>query len=321
MGTYELLLILFVFGAVGALAYPVAGVLGNASARRLRTRLDALTDTVEAEQSVSAIRARYLRQLSPLERQLEQLPGMERLGLLCEQAGWTAPAYRIATLMLVLGGGAAMLALLFTLNPLIILGAGALAAAAPVWKARGDRASRVEKFEGQLPDALDLMSRSLRAGNPLMESFKFVSEEMKPPISTDFGRAWSNVNYGVSLKSSLADFLERTPSVSLRSLATAILVQRETGGNLAEILDKITHVLRARAKFQRRLRTLTAEGRMSGWILGGLPFGLAAILSSVNPDYLPILINDPSGRRIIYGSLVLMAVGLFWITRIVKIRV
>lgn len=321
MSLNELMLVLFVFGAVGIVAYGVAGLVGNASSRRLRSRLDALNDTAEAEQAISAIRARYLRQLSPFERQMEQLPGMETFGLMLEQAGWTVPAYRVATLVLGLGAGGGFLALLITLSPLIAAGVGAFAGSLPVLKARLDRAARLDRFETQLPDALDLMARSLRAGNPLMESFKFVSEEMKPPIAVDFGRAWSNVNYGVSLRASLADMLERTPSLSLRSLSTAILVQRETGGNLAEIIDKLTAVLRGRAKFQRRLKTLTAEGRMSGWVLGALPFVMAGLISVTSPSYLPMLIDDPSGKRLIGYALAMMAVGIFWMSRIVKIKV
>jgi len=317
----ELLLVLFVFAAVAMVVWAFAAALGGAASRRLRSRLDALSDSEETEQSISAIRARYLRQLSPFERQLEQLPGMEAFGRLVEQAGWIVPAYRVATLSLGLAGAAAVVSLLLTRNLLIVLPVTAFIAGLPLFKARADRASRLEKFEAQLPDALDLMSRSLRAGNPLMESFKFVSEEMKPPIAAEFGRAWSNVNYGVSLKVSLADFLERTPSVSLRSLATAILVQRETGGNLAEILDKITQVLRARAKFQRRLKTLTAEGRLSGWVLGALPLVLAGVISLTSPTYLPMLLTDPTGIRLVWSCLMLMAFGLFWISRIVKIQV
>jgi tight adherence protein B len=199
--------------------------------------------------------------------------------------------------------------------------AGALLAVLPIVKARRDRAKRLEAFENQLPDALDLMSRSLRAGNPLMESFKFVADEMAPPISAEFSRGWSNVNYGVSLKASLADMIERTPSVSLRSLATAILVQRETGGNLAEILDKITGVLRQRAKFQRRLRTLTAEGRMSAWVLAAVPFVMAGIQNLINPGFMDVMFEEPTGRKIMMGVLGLMVVGMIWISRIVKVRV
>ena len=317
----EILLVLLVSPAVGTAAYAIAAAVGNVAGRRLRSRLDALTDSGEAEHAVSAIRARYLRQLSPLERQLEQLPGIEMFGHLIEQAGWTVPAYRVATLSLVLAAGAVLVTLLVTRNPAIVAIVAALVGSLPAIKARMDRGQRLEKFENQLPDALDLMARSLRAGNPLMESFKFVSEEMKPPISVDFGRAWSNVNYGVNLKASLADMLERTPSVSLRSLVTAILVQRETGGNLAEILDKITQLLRARAKFERRLRTLTAEGRLSGWVLAAMPFVLALIMSVTNPESLKVLFEDPGGRKLVMYALVMMAAGLFWISRLTKVKV
>ena len=316
----ELLLLLLVFGFVTAVGMTAGSLLSGGAGRRLRSRLEALADAPEVETATSAIRARYLRQLSPLERMLEELPGMEAVGRMTEQAGWMIPAYRFAFISLALASSGAIVGLVARSLPVALIAAAALGLI-PLLKLRLDRANRLEQFDTQLPDALDLMSRSLRAGNPLMESFKFVSEEMKPPISTEFGRAWSNVNYGVSLKVSLADFLERTPSVSLRSLATAILVQRETGGNLAEILDKITGVLRARAKFQRRLRTLTAEGRMSGWVLGGLPFALAGIISATSPNYLPMLLHEPAGRKLIWGSLILMSFGLFWISRIVKIRV
>lgn len=317
----EWLLVAAVFGFVMALAAAAFALFGGSPGKRLRNRLDALAESEETEQAATAIRARYLRQLSPVERTLEQLPGMERFGLMTEQAGWTIPAYRMVFTTLGLAAAGALVAGLAVRSaPAALIGA-VVVGALPWLKLRLDRGKRLDLFEEQLPDALDLMSRSLRAGNPLLESFKFVSEEMKPPIATEFGRAWSNINYGVSLKASLGDFLERTPSVSLRSLATAILVQRETGGNLTEILDKITHVLRARTRFRRKVKSLTAEGRMSGWILGSLPIGLAIMLSISAPDYLPMLIDDPTGRKLIWGSLFMMALGALWISRIIKIRV
>lgn len=317
----EILLFAFVFAAVTVGAFGIVSLIGGGGQRRLRGRLDALTDEVGEEESVQAIRARYLRQLSPLERRLEQLPVVESLSRLVEQAGWSVPAYRVAAFTLALAVAAALAMSLASLHPALLLLAALCGAALPWLKALHDRTQRLEKFEAQLPDALDLMSRSLLAGNPLMESFKFVSEEMKPPIATDFGRAWSNVNYGISLKTSLADLLQRTPSLSLRSLATAILVQRETGGNLAEILQKITQVLRARARFERRLRTLTAEGRLSGWVLGGLPFALAGLLSITSPGYLPVLFNTATGQKLMAMSGVLMVIGFIWMSRVSKVRV
>jgi tight adherence protein B len=317
----DLLLVLLVFAAVAAAVIGVAGLVGGMGGRRLRHRLDALTDSHEIEQSISAIRARYLRQLSPIERRLEELPGMASLAHSIERAGWSVPAYRVTALSLGLGLVGAILAVIFLRSPLAIPIGAIVLGMLPILKLNLDGSSRLEKFEQQLPDALDLMTRSLRAGNPLMESFKFVSEEMKPPVSTDFGRAWSNVNYGVSLKASLMDLVERTPSASLRSLSTAIMVQRETGGNLAEILEKIAKIMRDRARFQRRVRTLTAEGRMSGWVLGCLPLFMAGVLSWSTPNYIPILFTDPQGKKLLMISVTLLLLGAFWISRIVKVKV
>lgn len=317
----EWLLAAFVFAASVSMVMGIVTFVTGANVRRIRTRFESLADIEETERSVSAIRARYLRQLSPFERRLEQLPVIERLSRLVEQAGWNVPGWRVAGLSLVLAIAAGVVTALLSKSILFGMAAGVAAGALPWFRATQARTARMEQLEAQLPDALDLMARSLQAGNPMMESFRFVSEEMKPPISVEFGRAWSNVNYGVSLKACLTDMLDRNPSVSLRSLATAILVQRETGGNLAEILSKITGVLRARARFQRRLRTLTAEGRMSGWVLGLLPFVIAGLLSVTSPDYLPVLFHSPTGQKMMMGCAVLMVIGVIWMTRIVKIKV
>lgn len=314
------LVLLLVFGAVVAIVMLVAAAATDAVAQRLRTRLLALKDVDESE-PLGAIRARYLRQLPPWERWLEQQPGMLVLARLIEQAGHTVPAYRVAFLCLVLAVVAGVLVGAALRHPLAGLVAAALIGFLPLAKLMLDRSERLRKFEEQLPDALDLMTRSLRAGNPLLESFKFVADEMQPPLAADFSHAWSNINFGVSMKGSLLNLLERAPSVSLRAMVTAILVQRETGGNLAEVLDKITDVLRARAKFQRRLKTLTAEGRMSAWVLALMPFGMSGVLAVSSPEYLPMLLNDPLGVKLIIGSLVMMSVGIFWISRIVRIRV
>ncbi len=312
--------ILLVFGAVVAIVLLLAVAATDAVKQRLRTRLLALKEVDESEPS-GAIRARYLRQLPPWERWLEQQPGMLSLARLIEQAGHTVPAYRVAFLCLVLAFVAGVLVGAAMRHPIAGLAAAALVGFLPLGKLMLDRSERLRKFEQQLPDALDLMTRSLRAGNPLLESFKFAADEMQPPLAADFGQAWSNINFGVSMKGSLLNLLERSPSVSLRAMVTAILVQRETGGNLAEVLDKITDVLRARAKFQRRLKTLTAEGRMSAWVLALMPFGLSGLLAATSPGYLPMLFNDPLGVKLILAALALMSVGIFWISRIIKIRV
>lgn len=320
MSAAEFWVLLLVFGAVVSVAILVSGAATDAVTQRLRTRLLALRDVDEGEPT-GAIRARYLRQLPPWERWLEQQPGMPVLARLIEQAGHTVPAYRIAALCLALAVIAVVVVGSAVHSSLAGLLAAVVAGFLPVGKLLADRRARLQKFEEQLPDALDLMTRALRAGNPLTESFKFVADEMQPPLAADFSWAWSSINFGVSMKGSLLHMVERSPSVSLRAMVTAILVQRETGGNLAEVLDKISDVLRARAKFQRRLKTLTAEGRMSAWMLSLMPFALSGVLSVTSPGYLPMLFGDPMGVKLILGALALMSVGVFWISRIVRIRV
>ncbi len=321
MNALGIIATLLVFGCVVALAYSALSLPGAISAQRLQKRLMALKEVEHFELSDTAIRSRYLRQLPPLERLLEQLPGMRELGELSIQAGRTEPAYRIVVLSLVLGTVGAFLGYALTksnlLIPVFFLGLASI----PLIRLESSRRARLRQIEDQLPDALDLMSRALRAGNPLMESFKFISDEMKPPIAAECGLVASHINYGVSLNTALMDLVTRVPVVSMRTLATAILVQRETGGNLAEVLDRLSSVMRSRAKFDRRVRTLSAEGRMSAMVLIIIPFALAGVLAISSPTYLPIMINDPLGHKLIISAGVLMVFGIFWISKIVRVRV
>lgn len=307
-----------------ALAFVMALLLvrlfSSGTASRMRQRLRAIKLEGVEEASIPMIRERYLRRLSPTERHLEELPGMAGIARLVEQAGYGFPAYRLVvlTVLLMLGGGA--LGWWFTRHPAVAGLATVIGAVLPIAQVIQLRTRRMRLFEEQLPEAMDMMARALRAGNPLAETFKFVSEEMDDPIAKELGTTWSHLNYGVNLRASFEDLIQRMPSTSLRAMATAVLVQRETGGNLAEILDKISAVLRQRFRFQRRVRSLTAEGRMSAWVLILMPFALAILLSVSSPAYLPMLIHEPLGRTLVFGALALMAVGAVWIRRAVRIR-
>jgi tight adherence protein B len=311
-----------VFGSVFVLTGALAGNVGSQVQRRLRARLAVVREELDdMAKPASLIREKYLRRLSPLERLLEELPGMRRLGRMVEQAGDTTPAYRVALTCLLLGIAAGTLVSMLTGSAGFALLATAALAPLPVLRIHRRRQERLRQFEEQLPDALDMMARALRAGTPLMESFKFVAEEMMPPISEEFRTTWSHMNYGIGMRASFYDLHQRVPGVSLRAVTTAVLVQRETGGNLAEILAKISDVLRGRFRFQRRLKTLTAEGRISAIGLVAIPFILAGVLSVTSPGYLAIMFNDPMGQRLIIGSLVLMAIGMLWIRRLTRVQV
>lgn len=180
---------------------------------------------------------------------------------------------------------------------------------------------RIDLFEQQLPEALDVMSRALKVGHPFNETLNFVGEEMDNPIAEEFSRVFSDINYGQPSKAAFHSLLERVPSVSLQTLVTAVLIQQESGGALAEILEKVADVIRGRFRLQRKLKSLSAEGRMSAWVLTMIPFGLAGMLMVVSPDYLPILFSDELGRKIIACGVALLCIGALWIKYIINIKV
>ncbi|MFA5940825.1 MAG: type II secretion system F family protein [Sinimarinibacterium sp.] len=309
------------FALASVIALLLVRLFSGGTATRVEQRLRAIKHEGAEDASIPMIRERYLRRFSPTERRLEELPGMRSVARRIEQAGYGFPAYRLVALMpLLMACSAAAGWWLGWHWGLIVLGV-VIAGSLPFVQIMRLRAQRMNLFEEQLPDALDMMARALRAGNPLAETFKFAAEEMDEPMAHEMGTTWSHLNYGVSLKASFDDLIQRMPSTSLRAMATAILVQRETGGNLAEILDKISAVLRQRFRFQRRVRSLTAEGRMSAWVLVLMPFGLAGLLTVSSPDYMPILLREDTGRTLIFVALTLMIIGILWVRHAIRIRV
>jgi tight adherence protein B len=289
--------------------------------KRLKRRLGEISVANDEGSLDSLLREKYLRSLSPLERQLESLPALENLRRMIEQAGHTTLAYRVVLLCVVLAFVTAFVAWLFTRMPLAALGAAGVVGVLPLLKISQDRSKRMAKFEEQLPDAIDVMRRALQAGHPFNASLKLVSEDMEDPIAREFELTFADMNYGNDVRRAMLGLLARMPSVTVMSLVTSVLVQRETGGNLAEILDQISKVIRGRFRFQRRVKTLSAEGRMSAWVLAMVPLVLFAGMMAVNPDYLPLLFNDPTGRKLLGFTFVWATIGVYFIRRIIRIEV
>jgi tight adherence protein B len=179
----------------------------------------------------------------------------------------------------------------------------------------------MQRFEEQLPDAIDSMKRALRAGHPFSAAVKLVAEDMDQPVSREFELTFADINYGNDLRRAMLGLLQRMPSVTVMALVTSVLVQKETGGNLAEILEQISKVIRSRFRFQRKVRTLSAEGRLSAWILAMVPFVLFAVMMLLSPDYLPVLLQDPTGRQLIAFAFGMGVIGIFWIRRVIRIEV
>lgn len=180
---------------------------------------------------------------------------------------------------------------------------------------------RIAKFEEQFPEAIDLIARALRAGHALTSALGMVSEEIADPVRSEFTLLHDRQNYGMPLPDALRSFGERVPSLDARFFVTAVLTQRDAGGNLSEVLDNLAAVIRERFKLKRQVRTLSAHGRITGWILGVLPFAIGAALYVVAPDHISKLFIDPMGHLIIAAAFVLQVIGVAAIRKIVNIEV
>jgi tight adherence protein B len=183
------------------------------------------------------------------------------------------------------------------------------------------RKRRLRKFASQLPEALELIARALRAGHSLASGFSLVAQEMSEPIGKEFGRTFEEQNLGVPLEETLENLTERVPNLDLKFFVTAIILQRQTGGDLAEILDKIGNLIRERFKIWGQVQALTGEGRLSGIVLLALPPALFVVVYRMNPDYLMLLFTDDLGKKMLVGGIVMQLLGALLIRKIVNIRV
>ena len=308
-----------VFLLVQGLVVPVFGESGR-TRKMLRRRLTQIENESGEGSFVSLLRKDYLDNLTPFQRQLEQLPGMARLRQMLEQAGLATPAWQVLMQSVLVGAAAGLLALLF-LNSWILMLAAALAAGSlPIMRVLVRRRERMAQFEQSLPDAIDLIKRAMRAGQPFPMALKLVGDDMEGPIAREFQITAADMAYGNDPRRAMLGMLSRVPSVALMGFITAVLLQRETGGNLAEILEQISAVIRGRYRFQRRVRTLSAEGRMSAWVLTLIPVALTVGLMLTTPEYLPVLFKDPLGQKLLLTGSVLMTLGILWMRKIIRIE-
>lgn len=183
------------------------------------------------------------------------------------------------------------------------------------------RADRLKAFAGQLPDAMELVARALRAGHSLAAGMHVVAEEMPAPISKEFARVYDEQNLGIPLEETLKGMCDRVPNLDLRFFVTSVAIQRQTGGDLAEILDRIGHVIRERFKILGQVKALTAEGRLSGVVLIAMPIGLFLLMLWMKPDYIKLLWTDPMGIKMSIGAIILVLIGAYAIKKIVDIKV
>ncbi len=302
------------------LVVPVFGESAK-TRKRLKKRIAEIETAGEEESLSSLLREKYLRRLSPLERRVESLPAMEAVASRIEQAGHKILAYRLVLLSLAIGVTASIVSWVYFRTPVMAISAALLATYLPFMKINLDRVKRMQAFEEQLPDAIDTMKRAMKAGHPLSATLKLVADEMDDPVAGEFELTFGDINYGNDVRRAMLGLLSRMPSVTVMALVTSILVQKETGGNLAEILEKISEVIRGRFRFQRKVQTYSAEGRMSAWVLLMVPLVLFVTLWFTTPDYLPVMLDDPRGQRMLMYGGVFGVVGIFWFRKILRIEV
>jgi len=198
---------------------------------------------------------------------------------------------------------------------------GALGFSLPFIVLRVKRTRRLRKFEEEFPEALDLIARALKAGHAFATGLKMVADEMSEPIGPEFRKTFDEQNFGLPLKDSLANLTTRIPLLDVRFFATAVLIQRETGGNLSEILENLGHVVRERFKILRQVRVYTAHGRLTGYVLLGLPVFLAIALAFINPEHMQLLFRERIGHMMLFATAVMQTIGYVWIKQVVKIEV
>ena len=186
---------------------------------------------------------------------------------------------------------------------------------------RFKRTRRMRTFEEQFPEALDLISRALKAGHAFATGLKMVADEMPEPVGPEFRKTFDEQNFGLPLKDALENLTVRIPLLDVRFFATAVLIQRETGGNLSEILENLAHVVRERFKILRQVRVYTAHGRMTGYVLLALPAFLAVALMFINPEHMNLLFRERIGQMMLMATIVMQTIGYLWIKQIVKIEV
>jgi tight adherence protein B len=285
----------------------------------LRRRLQSLGGDGERA-GFSLLRQGRVSSIPFLDEFLRGIPLTERLETLLDQAQVHLTVAQLFTFSALAAFGGALLGLLMG-GPALALLLTALGLCIPTIIVYGVREKRSRKLSEQLPDALDMMARSLRAGHALTSAFKMVATEMPVPVSVEFGRAFEEQNLGVAFERAVVQMTSRAPkNRDLRIFAVSVIVQKETGGNLVEILEKIAETIRARYRFYGRLAALTGEGRISGIVLGALPFVTGLVLTAINASYMRGLIDTSIGKTFLVYAIVSWVVGIFWLRQMAKVE-
>jgi tight adherence protein B len=270
---------------------------------------------------VQLAREELLSEIPWLNRSLLKIEITSRIKRMIDQADLQITVMRLVLFSLTAAALGFLAASMITVSlPLKVL-FGLIAGAFPFVHVMGKRRKRMKKFLQLLPDALDLMARGLSAGHAFTEALQMVATEMPEPISSEFRKTYDEQNLGLSLKLALDNLVHRIPLLDLRMCVTAIMIQRETGGNLSELLEKVAYTIRERFRIMEDLKTLTLSSRWSAWLLCALPIFLAVYMSVMNSTYMEVMWRDPRGHNLLFVAAAMQILGMLMVQKIMKIKI
>jgi tight adherence protein B len=317
------IIIIFILLAIAIFALVSGARERGEEARVLRKRLAGIAHRGphDAHAEVELLREDVASTVPGFNKLLSRWVGASQLQKWIHQSGLHLLVGKFVLMAACLGGITCVLVQRFTGFALLAIVAFPVGGGVPALLVAAKRHRRFDAFEAMLPNAIDLLARAVRAGHAFTTALELISTEMPEPLCGEFRKVFEQQKFGMPLRDALLNLTERMPLLDVRILVTAILLQRETGGNLAEILDKLSYVMRERFKILRQVRVYTAQGRISMAILIALPFALAAFMSFTAPDSLQVLYTDPLGKRMIAGGILSLSLGYLTIRKIIRIRV
>ena len=290
-------------------------------ATRLKKRIEHITNhDLDRSAYQGILKNRYADNKNPINQFLFTLSLTKKLDALLLHSGelWTiAKFFKLTALSAFIVG---VVCVIFNFNFAIVLMIALLASLLPLFYVIRSKQKRLDKFEEQLPEAIDTICRSLKAGHAFNSAFTLVGEELADPIATEFRITMEENNLGVNINEAMQNLAERVPLTDLKFFVVAVLIQRETGGNLAEILGNISNIIRERFKLRRQIGVMTAEGRLSAKILGAMPIVMLIIMNALNPTYGPLMFNSPTGIYVLKVGAVMMLMGFIWMRSIINIK-
>jgi len=320
------LILFFVFLAGLFLTYTLFLLTSRASDKKRALLKERLADAIRSsahstDMDVQLAREELLSEIPWMNRVLIKLQVSSKLKQMIDQADAHITVMRLILFSLTAGVLAFLAVSMVSASYLLMGFVGFIATALPLLHIHTKRKKRLKKFLQLLPDALDLMSRGLSAGHAFTEALHMVATEMPEPIATEFRKTYEEQNLGLSLKLALENLIERIPVLDLRMCVTAVLIQRETGGNLSELLEKVAYTIRERFRIMEDLKTMTLSSRWSAWLLCALPILLAVYVTFMNPGYMDVMWKDARGNRLLAIAAIMQVLGMVMVQKIMKIRI